>query len=160
MIAGQNSVVLMDYTVKDDEGNLVDTSAGQDPLAFIVGMGNIIPGLERAFLGKKKGDSFQVRVKAEEGYGERDEALVEVVPRGQFGGIKDLRPGMQLQAQTDDEVMVVTVVTLTEKEVTVDANHPLAGKTLNFDVAVVDVRTATQEELAHGHVHGVGGHHH
>ncbi len=160
MIAGQNSVVLMDYTVKDDEGNLIDTSAGQDPLAFIVGMGNIIPGLERAFLGKKKGDSFQVRVKPDEGYGERDEALVEVVPRGQFGGIKDLRAGMQLQAQTDDEVMVVTVVKLTEKEVTVDANHPLAGKTLNFDVAVVDVRTATQEELAHGHVHGTGGHHH
>ncbi len=160
MIAGQNSVVLMDYTVKDDEGNLIDTSAGQDPLAFIVGMGNIIPGLERAFIGKKKGDSFQVRVKPEEGYGERDEALVEVVPRTQFSGIKDLRPGMQLQAQTDDEVMVVTVVKLTDKEVTVDANHPLAGKTLNFDVAVVDVRTATQEELAHGHVHGVGGHHH
>jgi FKBP-type peptidyl-prolyl cis-trans isomerase SlyD len=160
MIAGQNSVVLMDYTVKDDEGNLIDTSAGQDPLAFILGMGNIIPGLERAFIGKKKGDSFQVRVKPEEGYGERDEALVEVVPRTQFSGIKDLRPGMQLQAQTDDEVMVVTVVKLTEREVTVDANHPLAGKTLNFDVAVVDVRTATQEELAHGHVHGVGGHHH
>jgi FKBP-type peptidyl-prolyl cis-trans isomerase SlyD len=160
MIAGQNSVVLMDYTVKDDEGNLIDTSAGQDPLAFIVGMGNIIPGLERAFIGKKKGDSFQVRVKPDEGYGERDEALVEVVPRTQFSGIKDLRPGMQLQAQTDDEVMVVTVVKLTDKEVTVDANHPLAGKTLNFDVAVVDVRTATQEELAHGHVHGVGGHHH
>jgi FKBP-type peptidyl-prolyl cis-trans isomerase SlyD len=160
MIAGQNSVVLMDYTVKDDEGNLIDTSAGQDPLAFILGMGNIIPGLERAFIGKKKGDSFQVRVKPDEGYGERDEALVEVVPRTQFSGIKDLRPGMQLQAQTDDEVMVVTVVKLTEKEVTVDANHPLAGKTLNFDVAVVDVRTATQEELAHGHVHGVGGHHH
>jgi FKBP-type peptidyl-prolyl cis-trans isomerase SlyD len=150
----------MDYTVKDDEGNLIDTSAGQDPLAFILGMGNIIPGLERAFIGKKKGDSFQVRVKPDEGYGERDEALVEVVPRTQFSGIKDLRPGMQLQAQTDDEVMVVTVVKLTEKEVTVDANHPLAGKTLNFDVAVVDVRTATQEELAHGHVHGVGGHHH
>jgi len=160
MIAGQNSVVLMDYTVKDDEGNLIDTSAGQDPLAFILGMGNIIPGLERAFIGKKKGDSFQVRVKPDEGYGERDEALVEVVPRAQFGGIKDLRPGMQLQAQTDDEVMVVTVVKLTDKEVTVDANHPLAGKILNFDVAVVDVRTATQEELAHGHVHGVGGHHH
>ncbi len=160
MIAGQNSVVLMDYTVKDDEGNLIDTSAGQDPLAFILGMGNIIPGLERAFIGKKKGDSFQVRVKPEEGYGERDEALVEVVPRTQFSGIKDLRPGMQLQAQTDDEVMVVTVVKLTDKEVTVDANHPLAGKTLNFDVAVVDVRTATQEELSHGHVHGVGGHHH
>lgn len=160
MIAGQNSVVLMDYTVKDDEGNLIDTSAGQDPLAFILGMGNIIPGLERAFIGKKKGDSFKVRVKPEEGYGERDEALVEIVPRTQFSGIKDLRPGMQLQAQTDDEVMVVTVVKLTDKEVTVDANHPLAGKTLNFDVAVVDVRSATQEELAHGHVHGVGGHHH
>ncbi|MCX6130738.1 MAG: peptidylprolyl isomerase [Proteobacteria bacterium] len=160
MIAGQNSVVLMDYTVKDDEGNTIDTSSGQDPLAFIVGMGNIIPGLERSFIGKKKGESFTVRVKPEEGYGERDESLVEVVPRAQFGGIKDIRTGMQLQAQTDDEVMVVTVVKLTDKEVTVDANHPLAGKILNFEVSVVEVRAATEEELAHGHVHGAGGHHH
>ena len=160
MIAGKNSVVLMDYTVKDDEGNLIDTSSGQEPLAFILGMGNIIPGLERAFVGKKKGDAFLVRVKPEEGYGERDESLVEVVPRGQFAGIKDLRVGMQLQAQTDEDIMVVTVVRITDKEVTVDANHPLAGKSLNFDVKVVEVRAATNDELSHGHVHGLGGHNH
>lgn len=160
MIAGQNSVVLMDYTVKDDEGNLIDTSSGQEPLAFILGMGNIIPGLERAFVGKKIGDAFNVRVKPDDGYGERDESLVEVVPRSQFAGIKDLRPGMQLQAQTDDDVMVVTVVKITDKEVTVDANHPLAGKNLNFDVKIVEIRGATTEELTHGHVHGRGGHNH
>lgn len=160
MIAGHNSVVLMDYTVKDDEGNVIDSSSGQEPLAFILGMGNIIPGLERAFVGKKKGDEFNVRVKPEDGYGTRDESLVEVVPRAQFGGVKDLRVGMQLQAQTDDDVMVVTVVKLTDGEVTVDANHPLAGKSLNFDVKVVDIRAASSEEISHGHVHGVGGHHH
>lgn len=150
----------MDYTVKDDEGNLIDTSSGQEPLAFILGMGNIIPGLEKAFVGKQKGDAFVIRVKPEEGYGERDDSLVEIVPRAQFGGIKDLRVGMQLQAQTDEDMMVVTVVKITDKEVTVDANHPLAGKILNFDVKVVEVRGATSEELTHGHVHGLGGHNH
>ncbi len=160
MIAAQNSVVLMDYTVKDDEGNMIDTSAGQEPLAFILGMGNIIPGLEKAFVGKQKGDAFVVRVKPEDGYGERDDSLIEIVPRAQFSGIKDLRVGMQLQAQTDEDMMVVTVVKLTDKEVTVDANHPLAGKILNFDVKVVEVRGATSEELNHGHVHGLGGHNH
>ena len=160
MIAAENTVVLMDYTVKDDEGNLIDTSSGQEPLAFILGMGNIIPGLEKAFVGKQKGDAFLVRVNPAEGYGERDESLVEVVPRAQFGGIKDLRVGMQLQAQTEDDLMVVTVVRITDSEVTVDANHPLAGKILNFDVKVVEVRSATKEELSHGHVHGLGGHHH
>ena len=160
MIAAQNSVVLMDYTVKDDEGNIIDTSSGHEPLAFIVGLGNIIPGLEREFIGKKKGDAFTVTVKPEDGYGDKDDALVEVVPRAQFAGVKNLGVGMQLQAQTDDDTMVVTVINLTETEVTVDANHPLAGKTLNFDVKVVDVRVASPEEMTHGHVHGVGGHHH
>lgn len=160
MIAAQNSVVLMDYTVKDDEGNIIDTSSGHEPLAFIVGLGNIIPGLEREFIGKKKGDAFTVKVKPEDGYGDKDDALVEVVPRAQFAGVKNLAVGMQLQAQTDDDTMVVTVVKLTDSEVTVDANHPLAGKTLNFDVKVVDVRAPTAEEISHGHVHGAGGHHH
>ena len=160
MIAAHNSVILMDYTLRDDNGEVLDSSAGQEPLAFILGMGNIIPGLEKAFIGRKTGDQFVVKVNPEEGYGERDESLVEVVPRGQFGGIKDLRIGQQLQAQTDDDVMVVTVVKLTDGEVTVDANHPLAGKHLNFEVKVVEIRLATEEEMSHGHVHGVGGHHH
>jgi FKBP-type peptidyl-prolyl cis-trans isomerase SlyD len=160
MIAAQNSVVLMDYTVKDDEGNIIDTSSGHEPLAFIVGLGNIIPGLEREFIGKKKGDAFTVKVKPEDGYGDKDDGLVEVVPRAQFAGVKNLAVGMQLQAQTDDDTMVVTVVGLTETEVTVDANHPLAGKTLNFEVKVVEVREPTAEEMSHGHVHGTGGHHH
>ncbi|RYZ49994.1 MAG: peptidylprolyl isomerase [Proteobacteria bacterium] len=160
MIAAQNSVVLMDYTVKDDEGNIIDTSSGHEPLAFIVGLGNIIPGLEREFIGKKKGDAFTVKVKPEDGYGDKDDGLVEVVPRAQFAGVKNLAVGMQLQAQTDDDTMVVTVVQLTDTEVTVDANHPLAGKTLNFEVKVVEVREPTAEEMSHGHVHGTGGHHH
>ncbi len=160
MNVAEKTVVLMDYTVKDDEGNTIDTSVGHEPLAFIVGLGNIIPGLERQFIGKKKGDEFKATVKPEDGYGEKDDSLVESVPRAQFAGVKGLEVGMQLQAQTDDGVEVVTVVGVTETEVTVDANHPLAGKTLHFDVKVVDVRAPTAEELQHGHVHGVGGHHH
>ncbi|MBC7662153.1 MAG: peptidylprolyl isomerase [Chitinophagaceae bacterium] len=160
MIAAQNSVVLMDYTVKDEEGTIIDTSSGHEPLAFIVGLGNIIPGLEREFIGKKKGDAFTVTVKPEDGYGDKDDTLVETVPRAQFAGVKNLGVGMQLQAQTDDDTMVVTVIKLTDSEVTVDANHPLAGKTLSFDVKVVDVRAPTEEEMSHGHVHGTGGHHH
>ncbi|RZA19349.1 MAG: peptidylprolyl isomerase [Proteobacteria bacterium] len=160
MNVAEKTVVLMDYTVKDDEGNTIDTSVGHEPLAFIVGLGNIIPGLERQFIGKKKGDEFKATVKPEDGYGEKDDSLVESVPRAQFAGVKGLEVGMQLQAQTDDGVEVVTVVGVTETEVTVDANHPLAGKTLHFDVKVVDVRQPTAEELQHGHVHGVGGHHH
>lgn len=150
----------MDYTVKDEEGNIIDTSSGHEPLAFIVGLGNIIPGLEREFIGKKKGDAFTVTVKPEDGYGDKDDALVETVPRAQFADVKSLAVGMQLQAQTDDDTMVVTVIELTDSEVTVDANHPLAGKTLSFDVKVVEVRDPTAEEMSHGHVHGTGGHHH
>jgi FKBP-type peptidyl-prolyl cis-trans isomerase SlyD len=160
MNVAEKTVVLMDYTVKDDEGNMIDTSVGHEPLAFIVGLGNIIPGLERQFIGKKKGDEFKATIKPEDGYGEKDDSLVESVPRAQFAGVKGLEVGMQLQAQTDDGVEVVTVVGITDSEVTVDANHPLAGKTLHFDVKVVDVRQPTAEELQHGHVHGVGGHHH
>lgn len=160
MNIAEKTVVLMDYTVKDEEGHTIDSSEGHEPLAFIVGMGNIIPGLERQFIGKKKGDAFQATVKPEDGYGEKDDGLVESVPRAQFAGVKGLEVGMQLQAQTEDGVEVVTVVKITDTEVTVDANHPLAGKTLFFDVKVVDVRQPTAEELQHGHVHGVGGHHH
>ncbi len=160
MTIAEKNVVLMEYTVKDDEGNIIDTSVGHEPLAFIVGLGNIIPGLERQFIGKSKGDAFKATISPADGYGEYDPTLVEAVPRAQFAGVKGLEVGMQLQAQTDDGIEVVTVAKITDSEVTVDANHPLAGKTLHFDVKVVDVRNPTAEELAHGHVHGVGGHHH
>lgn len=160
MAIADKNVVLMEYTVKDDQGNTIDTSVGSEPLAFIVGFGNIIPGLEKEFIGKNKGDSFKATISPEDGYGEYDDGLVEAVPRSQFGGVKGLEVGMQLQAQTDDGLEVVTVTKITDTEVTVDANHPLAGKTLHFDVKVVDVRAATAEELEHRHVHGVGGHHH
>lgn len=160
MNIAEKTVVLMDYTVKDEEGNTIDTSEGHEPLAFIVGTGSIIPGLEKQFIGKKKGDAFKATIKPEEGYGLKEDDLVESVPRAQFAAVKGLEVGMQLQAQTEDGVEVVTVVAVSETEVTIDANHPLAGKTLMFDVKVVDVREPTAEELAHGHVHGVGGHHH
>ncbi|MBC7531564.1 MAG: peptidylprolyl isomerase [Oligoflexus sp.] len=160
MTVSQNLVVTMNYSVKDEDGKIIDSSEGHEPLSFIQGTGSIIPGLEREILGKRKGDKFTIRVLPEDGYGPVDPSLVEIVPRAQFAGVKNLAVGMQLQAQTDDDTMVVTVVSLSEDEVTVDENHPLAGKTLDFELELLDVRDATAEELQHGHVHGIGGHHH
>lgn len=111
--------------------------------------------------GKKAGDNVKVRIPPEEGYGERDDSLLQSVPRENFQGIDDISVGMQFQTPTEDgSQQVVTVMTVDDKQVTVDGNHPLAGVPLNFDVTVVDVRDATDEELEHGHVHGPGGHEH
>ena len=153
-------VVLMHYTLTNDQGEVLDTSQGGDPLAFLQGMGNIIPGLEKALTGKQAGDKLQVKVPPAEGYGERDERLIQQVPRRAFQGIKDIQPGMSFQAQGNGGPMQVTVTRVMGDMVTVDGNHPLAGESLNFDVEIVEVRAATAEEMSHGHVHGPGGHHH
>jgi FKBP-type peptidyl-prolyl cis-trans isomerase SlyD len=153
-------VVLMHYTLTNDQGEVIDSSSGGEPLAYIHGGGGIIPGLEKALTGKQTGDKLTVKVTPAEGYGERDERLIQQVPRRAFQGIKDIQPGMSFQAQGNGGPMQVTVTRVMGDMVTVDGNHPLAGETLNFDVEITDVRAATEEELAHGHVHGVGGHHH
>jgi len=159
MRIGQHSVVSIDYTLTDKNGDLVDSSKGQEPLAYIHGTGSIVVGLEEALEGKEKGALVKVSVPPAKGYGERDEKLAQKVPRSMFD-VKDLEPGMRFHAQADHGSHVVTVTAVDEDTVTVDANHPLAGETLNFEVTVVDVREATKEEMAHGHVHGAGGHHH
>ncbi len=153
-------VVLMHYTLTNDQGEVLDSSQGGDPLAFLQGMGNIIPGLEKALVGKQAGDKLQVKVSPAEGYGERDERLIQQVPRRAFQGIKDIQPGMSFHAQGSQGPMQVTVTRVIGDMVTVDGNHPLAGESLNFDVEIVEVRAATAEEMSHGHVHGPGGHHH
>lgn len=153
-------VVLIHYTLKDDAGETIDTSAGGDPLAYIQGHGNIVPGLEKAMEGKQTGSTVSVSVTPAEGYGVRDEKLIQRVPKRALQGAGDLKKGMQFQARTEDGMRVFTVTAVVGDMVTLDGNHPLADKTLHFDVDVVEVREATAEELEHGHVHGVGGHHH
>jgi FKBP-type peptidyl-prolyl cis-trans isomerase SlyD len=153
-------VVLIHYTLKNDAGETLDSSSGGDPLAYLHGQGNLIPGLERALEGKQAGDKLSVSVGPGDGYGQRDDKLVQQVPRRQFGGA-NVQPGMQFHAQTSQgQTRVVTVTNIVGDMVTVDGNHPLAGENLHFDVEVTEVRDASAEELEHGHVHGPGGHHH
>jgi FKBP-type peptidyl-prolyl cis-trans isomerase SlyD len=150
-------VVAMDYALKDDEGTLLDQSQPDQPLTYLHGHKNIIPGLESALAGKKVGDSVEVRVAPEDGYGEPNPALEQVVPRDRFQGIESLEVGMQFQASTEQGPVSVRVVKVEDEDVTVDGNHPLAGKHLNFNVTVQDVRAGTEEEIAHGHIHQGGG---
>jgi len=153
-------VVLIHYTLKDDAGAVIDSSAGAEPLAYIQGHGNLVAGLEKALEGKQDGDAVAVSVAPADGYGKRDAALIQRVPRRAMQGAGEIKKGMQFQARTDDGMRMFTVTAMVGDMVTLDGNHPLADKTLHFDVQVLNVREATAEELEHGHVHGAGGHHH
>ena len=154
-------VATIDYTLTDDQGTLIDSSKDGEPLAYIQGIGNLIPGLEEALEGKSAGDELSVSIQPDQAYGKRDEELLQAVPRAHFDGVDELQVGMQFRASSEDsDERVVTVVEAGDEQVTVDGNHPLAGQILNFEVKIVEVRDATQEELDHGHVHGPGGHHH
>ena len=153
-------VVTIHYTLKDDSGTVLDSSAGGDPLAYIQGHGNLISGLEKALEGKTGGDRMAVSIAPADGYGIRDEALIQRVPRRALQGAGEIRKGMQFQARTEDGMRTFTVTGIIGDMVSLDGNHPLADKTLHFDVEVLDVREASSEELEHGHVHGPGGHHH
>jgi len=156
----QDSVVSIHYTLKDDAGEVIDSSVPGEPLSYLHGHGNLIPGLERELEGKDTGDRLNVRIPAAEGYGEYDERLVHQVPRRAMRGIPDVKVGMRLHVQTPEGTHAVTVTKVTGDMVTIDGNHPLAGKDLNFEVEITAVRPATEEELMHGHVHGPGGHDH
>jgi FKBP-type peptidyl-prolyl cis-trans isomerase SlyD len=156
----QDTVVSIHYTLTDDTGKTIDSSAGGEPLAYLHGNGNLIPGLERALEGRQAGDALNVKISPAEGYGEHDKSLIQQIPRRVLKGIDNIHVGMQLQAQSDQGSRAVTVTHVAGDMVTIDGNHPLAGQNLNFEVQIADVRAATEEELAHGHVHGPGGHHH
>ncbi|MCM2130865.1 FKBP-type peptidyl-prolyl cis-trans isomerase [Larsenimonas rhizosphaerae] len=156
----QNKVVAFHYTLKNDAGEVLDSSEGREPLTYLHGAGNIVPGLEKELAGKTAGDKLEVRVESEEGYGEIQPALVQEVPRDAFQGVENVEPGMQFQAQTEGGPLLVTVKDVQGDTVTVDGNHPLAGEPLNFDVSIEDVRDASAEEVEHGHVHGEDGHEH
>ncbi|HEY0768345.1 MAG TPA: peptidylprolyl isomerase [Steroidobacteraceae bacterium] len=156
----QDQVVSIHYTLKGDTGEIIDSSPEGEPLSYLHGHGNLIPGLERELTGKRAGDKLQVTVCPANGYGEYDKQLVQRVPRRALKGLANLRVGMQLQAQTGHGTRAVTVTQIAGDLVTLDGNHPLAGKKLHFEVEVAEVRAATEAELSHGHVHGPGGHHH
>lgn len=157
MQIADGTVVAMDYALKDDDGNLIDQSQPGNPLAYLHGHRNIIPGLEAALVGKQTGDSVDVRVDPADGYGEFNAALEQVVPRERFEGVEHLEVGMQFQAGTEQGPVTVRVTKVEGDSVTVDGNHPLAGKHLNFSVTITEVRAATEEEIAHGHLHAGGG---
>ena len=159
MQIGKNKVVSIHYTLRDNDGNIIDSSDGGSPLTYIQGIGNLIPGMEDGLEGKVKGDKLDIKVEPEKGYGVRNDELIQKVPRDSFGG-EEVKAGMQFQAQTGHGNQVVTVTEIGLDSVTIDGNHPLAGIELNFAVEVMDIREATKEELEHGHVHGPGGHHH
>lgn len=160
MSIAQDHVVSIHYTLRDDAGEVIDASAAGEPLTYLHGHGNLIPGLERELTGHASGDRLTVRIAPADAYGEYDPKQVQRVPRRALRGVGELRVGMRLHAQTEEGPRAVTVTQLTGDMVTLDANHPLAGKSLNFEVEIAGVRAATAEELEHGHVHGPGGHAH
>jgi FKBP-type peptidyl-prolyl cis-trans isomerase SlyD len=152
----KHKVASIHYTLTDNDGNVLDSSAGREPLTYIQGIGNLIAGMEEGLEGKTKGEKFNLKVSPEKGYGVKDDALTQKVPRSAFG-TQEVKVGMQFQTNQGG---VVTVTHVGLAEITVDANHPLAGVELNFAVEVLEIRNATDEEISHGHVHGLGGHHH
>ena len=161
MKVGKDKVVLMHYTLKNDAGDVIDSSDGADPLPFLQGHGNIIPGLESALEGSKVGDKLDVSIKPEEGYGERMKDAIQEIPSSALLGVDEVKVGMQLQSQDKDgNAFLVSVTKIEDDKITVDGNHPLAGQTLHFSVSIESIRKAEAEELSHGHVHADGQHNH
>jgi len=153
ILIGNNCVVSIHYTLKDDSGAVLDSSKEGDPLKYLHGANNIIPGLENELTGKTAGASMQVTVAPEDAYGPHSAEAIQTVPRSAFEGVEDIQPGMQFQTDGPQGVQIIVVTDVGDEEITIDANHPLAGKTLHFDVSIEEVRDATPEEIAHGHVH-------
>jgi len=160
MTIENNKVASIDYTLTNDAGETLDTSIGKVPLTYIQGHQNIIPGLEKALEGKVVGDKLTVTVPPEEAYGINQTSLIQQVSKDVFQGVDNIDVGMQFQAQGEGGPVVVTVTKIEDDKITIDGNHPLADQTLTFDVEIKEIRDASEEELSHGHVHGVGGHQH
>lgn len=161
MQIAENMVVSIHYTLTNAAGETVDSSLQHgEPLAYLHGHSNIVPGLENALTGKAVGDKFDVSVNPEDGYGGHVDELIQEVPREAFQGVDELEPGMQFQADSGAGPRLFTITKIEGDTVTVDGNHPLAGQVLNFAIEVTDIRAATEEEMQHGHAHGEGGHEH
>lgn len=159
MQVADNMAVSIHYTLTNDDGEVLDSSIGDEALVYLQGGGNIISGLEKALAGKAAGDKFNVRIVPEDAYGELMEDMIQVISRDMFEGIDDIEVGMQFHADVSSGSGIVTVVSIEDDNITIDGNHPLAGLALTFDVEVIDVRAATEEEVSHGHIHGAGCHH-
>ena len=160
MTISEKKVVTLNYTLKDNDGTLIDESK-DGSFVYLHGASNIIPGLENALTGKTTGDQMSVSIAPEDAYGVRDEDRIELVPRNMFPEDTDIKPGMEFHAQgPEGQMITIVVVDVEDDKVKIDGNHPLAGVALNFDVEVMEVRDATEEELEHGHAHGPEGHQH
>jgi FKBP-type peptidyl-prolyl cis-trans isomerase SlyD len=155
----RNKIISFHYTLTDSTGKTLDSSSGSEPLTFLEGAGQIIPGLEAELRTMAVGQKKNVTIEAKDAYGEKDAANIAEVPLDQMP-TREIKAGDQFRAGQDAHAPVVTVTKVTETHVTLDGNHPLAGKDLTFDVEIAAVRKATKEELSHGHAHGSGGHHH
>lgn len=157
----EGKVVSIHYTLTLADGRVVDSSSGGDPLAYLHGAGNLVPGLERQLSGREEGEQLEVEVQPREGYGEIDASGNHVLPRQAFPADAQIRPGMGFHAEDEQgNLMQMWVTGVSDEEVQVTSNHPLAGEVLNFAIEVVDVRDASPEEKDHGHPHGPGGHAH
>ncbi len=161
MLIADQHVIAIDYTLTNETGEVLDSSEGSEPLVYLHGAGNIIAGLENALTGKAVGDELEVSVEPADAYGEYSAELITNIGREMFEGVDQLEVGMQFHASAPDGGMqIVTIRDIEGDQVTIDGNHPLAGQQLNFKVKVASVRAASEEEIAHGHVHGEGGHQH
>ncbi len=155
----KDKVALIEYTLTNADGEVMDASDG-NPLAYLQGHGNLIPGLEAQLEGKTTGDKFTTTIAAADAYGERVDTLVQTVPSDMFQGVDNLEVGMRFEAQSEQGMHSVEITAVEGDQVTVDGNHPMAGLELTFEVEVKEVRDATPEEMEHGHAHGAGGHQH
>lgn len=155
----EKMAVSIHYTLTNDAGEQLDNSRGEEPMVYLHGFGQIISGLEDSLLGKSVGDKFNVTIEPANAYGERSEDMLQVVPMKMFEGMDKVEKGMQFHADASQGVNVVTVTKVDGDEVTIDGNHPLAGQALTFDVEVMDIRPATEDELSHKHIHGEGCNH-
>lgn len=160
-IVGKDMVVTFHYTLKNETGDVLDSSTGSEPLSYLHGYKNIVPGLENALLGKAVGAQFQVTVEPAEGYGEREDEMMIEVPKSEWDLPEHVGPGEIVELQSaEGHVVPAVIVEIGADVVVLDANHPLAGEQLFFEIELTDIRAATKEELEHGHVHGEGGHQH
>ena len=154
LLIGDNVVASFHYTLTNNEGEILDSSEGRGPLSYLHGAGNIIPGLEKELVGKSAGAAMDVKIAPDDAYGPVHDDLIEIVPRATFQGVESIEPGMYFEAQgSDGQTRRIVVAAVDGDQITIDGNHPLAGVELNFAVEIVEVRDATEEEIAHGHVH-------
>ncbi|MFT4602760.1 MAG: FKBP-type peptidyl-prolyl cis-trans isomerase SlyD [Arenicella sp.] len=160
MQIAKHAVVSLNYTLKNSEGELLDTSEGREPLVYLHGVGGLIPGLEQELEEKAKGDKVVAIIAPEDAYGTRRDDLLKIVSKDGFQGEEEMKPGMQVQLDTEHGPAVAVITKMEGDDVTLDLNHPLADMTLHFDVQIEDVREGTEDEISHGHVHGAGGHQH